>query len=145
MKHRRSTNSQNGFTLVEIIITVVAAGILGAIFINLMGTVLSESWRSVEMVRDEADGVRIMEQIISDYVAVINGNDPTPWVTLVDLNDYGPSVTMEYITFDTSGNAVATTKAASTALMVTVQATGKNLTNILTKSRPSANDALIRY
>ncbi len=45
-----------GFTLVEIIVTLVAAGILGAIFIHFMGTALDASWNAVEIVRDEAGG-----------------------------------------------------------------------------------------
>lgn len=144
MKPRRSINSQNGFTLVEIIITVLVAGIMGAIFINLMGTALSDSWRSVEMVRDEADGVRIMEEIIADYVEAVNGGDPDPLGTIT-INDYGPSVTMQYIEFDASGNEKDPPPVSSDTLKVTVQATGKNLTNILTKCRSSANDPLIRY
>ena len=144
MTPRRSINSQNGFTLVEIIITVLAAGIMGAVFINLMGTALSDSWRSVEMVRDEADGVRIMEQIIAEFVEATNSGDPDPLNTIF-INDYGSNVTKEYIRFETSGNAVVDTEENSTALRVTVQATGKNLTNILTNCRPSANDPLIRY
>jgi len=144
MKPRRSINSQNGFTLVEIIITVLVTGIMGAIFINLMGTALSDSWRSVEMVRDESDGVRIMEQIIADYVEATNGGDPDPLGTIT-INDYGPSVTMQYIEFDASGNEVDPPPASSDTLKITVQATGKTLTNILTKCRPSANDPLIRY
>ena len=42
-----------GFTLVEIIVTIVAAGILGAIFINFVGTALTSSWNTVEITRDD--------------------------------------------------------------------------------------------
>ena len=59
MKNRYS----NGFTLVEIIVTIVAAGILGAIFVNFMGTALESSWNSVEIARDESGVEFLMEQI----------------------------------------------------------------------------------
>ena len=65
---------QNGFTLVEIIITLIAAGILGTIFISLMSTALNDSWNSVEMVHNEARVIRKMEEIIADYVKEINTN-----------------------------------------------------------------------
>jgi prepilin-type N-terminal cleavage/methylation domain-containing protein len=49
-----------GFTLLEVIVTIIAAGILGAIFIQLMGTALNSSWNAVEIVRDEADAEKVM-------------------------------------------------------------------------------------
>jgi Flp pilus assembly pilin Flp len=45
---------------VEVIATIVAAGILGAIFIQLMGTALNSSWNAVEIVRDEANTEKVM-------------------------------------------------------------------------------------
>ncbi len=143
---------QNGFTLVEIIITLVAAGILGAIFINLMGTALSASWNSVEMVREEADGVKVMEMIIADYVFEINTDPANALTTMITNNTNGNyttaigldhiSVDMDYIDFDSSGNAVPS--ALSDTLKVTVKVEGKDLINILTSSR-AATDPLLRY
>ncbi|MGD9080387.1 MAG: prepilin-type N-terminal cleavage/methylation domain-containing protein, partial [Desulfobacterales bacterium] len=69
MNHLKSKKmNSKGFTLVEIIVTIVAAGILGAIFVHLMGTALNASWNSVEIVRDESNGEGVMERIIADYV-----------------------------------------------------------------------------
>lgn len=136
-----------GFTLVEIIITLLAAGILGAIFINLMGTALSDSWSTVEMVRDEARGVQVMEHIIADYVTEMNSDPANALATLIankDNGDYGPGVLMQYIEFDAAGIEVFTAPATSDTLKVTVQATGKTLTNIFTNCR-TVNDPLIRY
>jgi hypothetical protein len=132
---------------VEIIITLLAAGILGAIFINLMGTALSDSWSTVEMVRDEARGVQVMEHIIADYVTEMNSDPANALATLIankDNGDYGPGVLMQYIEFDAAGIEVFTAPATSDTLKVTVQATGKTLTNIFTNCR-TVNDPLIRY
>ena len=136
-----------GFTLVEIIITLLAAGILGAIFINLMGTALSDSWSTLEMVRDEARGVQVMEHIIADFVTEMNSDPANALATIIanrDNGDYGPSVLMQYTEFDATGIEVFTAPAISDTLKVTVEATGKTLTNIFTNCR-TVNDPLIRY
>ena len=59
-------NNPKGFTLVEIIVTLVAAGILGVIFTQFMGTALDASWNAVEIVRDESNGEGLMERIIAE-------------------------------------------------------------------------------
>ena len=104
MKNRYS----NGFTLVEIIVTIVAAGILGAIFVNFMGTALESSWNSVEIARDESGAELMMEQIISEYVVDMN-NDPANALNNI-VTTYGGqtingiAITTGYITFDAAGN-----------------------------------------
>ena len=51
MKRNRSKhNSDGGFTLIEVIATIVVMGILAAFFIHFMGTALNDSWKAVEVV-----------------------------------------------------------------------------------------------
>jgi len=137
-----------GFTLIEIIITLVAAGIMGAIFINLMGSALDDSWNSVEIVRDQADSIKTMEQIIAEYVQLMNSNPDTALATLRTNHHNqtvnGVFVTAQYIAFNASGDEVLTDPAPGNTLKITVQAAGKDLINILTKSR-SSGDPQIRY
>ena len=102
-------NRSKGFTLIEIIVSILAAGILGAIFINLMGTALTSSWNAVEITRDEANAEKLLEQIVGEYVVLINGNNPanalnTIATTYGGATIDGVSITTEYITFDSSGN-----------------------------------------
>ena len=47
-------NSAGGFTLVEVILTLMAASILSVFFINFMGAALDFSWKSVEIVTRDA-------------------------------------------------------------------------------------------
>ena len=155
MKHLKSiTTDSKGFTLVEIIVTLVAAGILGAIFIHFMGTALNASWNAVEIVRDEAGSEGVMEEIIADYVEAINSDPDTALSTLETNNtngNYGPNVNMARIDFDGAGNEIPS--AGSDNLKVVIRMVGPAapaitgrfpLTMILTKSRET-NDALVYY
>ncbi len=159
MNHLKSKKmDSNGFTLVEIIVTIVAAGILGVIFVHLMGTALNASWNAVEIVRDEAGAEAMMERIIADYVADINSKDgPTNANALVEIvNDYdgktieGITITTDYIFFDGTGNEQT---GGSDNLKVVLQAPGQvspaiagrySMTTILTKSR-TTNDQIVIY
>jgi prepilin-type N-terminal cleavage/methylation domain-containing protein len=137
---------QNGFTLVEIIITLVAAGIMGVIFSSFMESALKGSSRSVEYVRDETDGIKVMEQIIGDYVREINSDPDNVLETIIakkGAGDYGSRVDMQYIVFNASGTETPSPGTTNT-LKITIQASGKNLVNILTRGRHSG-DPLLRY
>ena len=129
--------------------------VIGVIFINLMGTALTDSWSSVEMVRNEARVVRKMEQIIAVYVKEINSSPSSALTTVYDdisggnYNEAPPgdpytiTVTAGYITFS-GGVEQSAVPYSSNAIKVTVQAGDNRLTTILTKSR-SAGDRVVRY
>jgi prepilin-type N-terminal cleavage/methylation domain-containing protein len=157
MKHIKSISiGSKGFTLVEIIVTLVAAGILGVIFIQFMGTALDASWNAVEIVRDEAGGEGVMEQIIADYVADINSDANNALALTNIINNYngqtirGINITTQYIVFDGSGNEGA---GGSDNLKVVLQSSGPgspaitgrySMTTILTNSR-TTNDPIVIY
>jgi prepilin-type N-terminal cleavage/methylation domain-containing protein len=149
--------SSKGFTLVEIIVTLVAAGILGVIFTQFMGTALNASWNAVEIVRDEAAGEGVMEEIIADYVAEMNSDPGNALGNLLIYNSnpikrYGENVTMTYIEFDGAGNETPPT--SNDNLKVVFQVTGPaapaitgrySLTAILTNSRTADGDQIVLY
>ena len=146
-----------GFTLVEIIVTIVAAGILGAIFATLMGTALNASWNSVEIVRDESGGEGVIEEIIADYVAAINSNPAGALgfiIGRIDSKLYGDNVTWTYIEFDPSGDEVDRGAVATDNLKVVLRSSGSTapaitgrypLTIILTNSRIANDDHIVLY
>ena len=153
MKRAKSKyRSQDGFTLIEIIATIIAMGILAAFFIHFMGTALNDSWRSVELVADEARAEGLMERIIAEYVELINDINPDAALAAIkglessyeSDTDYGMPVTMEYIEFN-AGNEVVVDPTASNNLKIVVEAPGRNLTTILTKSRTEANQPPMPY
>ncbi len=156
MKYLRSMKiASKGFTLVEIIVTIVVAGILGVIFVHLMGTALNASWNAVEIVRDESNGEGVMERIIADYVADIN-SDPDNALGNIVTNYNGQTIdgitiTTQYIVFDAGGNEVPS--GLSDNLKIVLQAPSQvapairlryPLTTILTKSR-TTNDPIVIY
>ncbi len=144
MKSRKAIIfSHKGFTLIEIIATIMMAGILSAIFIQFMGTALMRSGDAVNIVRDEASIEGLMEEIISDYLKEINNNSPENALSTIKAKNYGSDVTMEYIQFDGSGNEQPS--GSSNYLKVTIEATGHKLTAVLTKSRDQADDPIVRY
>ena len=146
-----------GFTLVEIIVTIIAAGILGAIFVQLMGTALNSSWNAVEIVRDESGSEGTMEEIIADYVAAIN-SDPTGALANIQSKitnkDYGDNTTWTYIEFDASGAEIDRGASPTDNLKVVLQASGQvvpaiagryPMTIILTNSRRNTGDQVVVY
>ena len=158
MKHLKSMRiDSKGFTLLEIIVTLVAAGILGAIFINFMGTALDASWNAVEIVRDESGGEGSIEEIVADYVESIN-SDPAGALAFIrnkiSNGDYGTNVTSSYIEFDASGAEIDQGATPTDNLKIVLQPAGQAapaisgrypLTTILTNSRRAAGDQIVTY
>ena len=155
LKSKKSDS--NGFTLLEIIVTLVAAGILGAIFINFMGTALDASWNAVEIVRDESGGEGTIEEIVADYVETINSNPAGALADIrndITLGNYGANVTSSYIEFDASGAEIDQGATPTDNLKVVLQPAGQAapaitgrypLTIILTNSRRDAGDQIVTY
>jgi len=150
LKREGKGGDNKGFTLVEVIVTIIAAAILGAIFINFMGTAMSKSTRAIEYVSGEADAEAKIERILADYVYEINRNPDNALATIKSRNElptpaYGSNVTMQYITYTisgTTGSENVLTSGTSDTLKVTVSAAGNDLTTLLTKSRVSGSPAV---
>ena len=147
---------KSGFTLVEIIVSLMVAGILSVFYFHFMGTAMDFSWKSVELVAGEAKAEGLMERIIAEYVELINQppqappNDALTQIKLRELTyeadiDYGSPVTMHYTSYDSAGNEVILTSGTSSNLKVTVEAPGNDFTTILTKSRNEATDPIVYY
>jgi prepilin-type N-terminal cleavage/methylation domain-containing protein len=138
MSYLTEESNQRGFTLIEVIVTIMATAILGVIFINFMGTAMSKSVRSVEMVQGEASAEAVLESIIADYVLKMNQNNATALgliKTDIDNKTYGDNVTATYIIFDSGGIEAADTAGLNRTLKVTVAAAGNDLVTLLTRSR----------
>lgn len=146
-----NTSSSNGFTLIEIIATIIVLGILAAFFIHFMGTALDDSWESVELVKSEAEAEGLMEEIIAYYTSKINDDSDLDNALSRVVSQYGSVATMEYIEFDTGGNEQPDSSGTNNNLKVTLNITDEgddfshNLTTILTKSRSESSDPKVYY
>ncbi len=141
-------NGSGGFTLVEVIVTLLAAGILSVFFINFMGAALDFSWKSVEIVTSDAETEGKIEEIIAYYTSKING-DPDTALSSVVSNYNGQStngvlVTTQYMGFNASGNEMNPAPPVSYVLKVTAKGDANALVTILTDSRDSGDPA-VRY
>ncbi len=134
---RRGFRSASGFSLVEVLATIVVTAILGAIFINFMGTSMSRSVRSMEMVQGEADAESVLERITADYVLRTNQNG----ATALDLMEkainvqklYGATVSARYVSY--TNGVEDGTAANQRTLKVTVAASGNDLIVLLAQTR----------
>lgn len=139
----------SGFSLVEVIATIIVMGILAAFFVHFMGTAVNYSWEGVELVAGEAEAEGKLEVIIAYFTSKIN-QDPDSADPYRDLeltkSEFGgdTSISMSYIEFNAGGTATVV-GGPGTTLRVTVQAPGNDLTTILTKSRSSSNDPTVNY
>ena len=141
-------NGSGGFTLVEVIVTLLAAGILSVFFINFMGAALDFSWKSVEIVTSDAETEGKIEEIIAYYTSKING-DPDTALSSVVSNYNGQStngvlVTTQYMGFNASGNEMDPAPPVSYVLKVTAKGDANALVTILTDSR-EGGDPAVRY
>lgn len=118
-----------GFTLVEVIVVILLAAILGTFTVTMLGTSFRRSFTPVAVARDSAAAEGTMEAIIAYYVDRVNANTTT---ALTDVKNHFPNnatVTMA----DTTINTVA-------GVLVTVTVNGQTLSTFLTQSRTSTND-----
>jgi hypothetical protein len=149
MSSQTKIAGSTGFTLVEVIATLVVMGFMVLFFINLMGTAMDFGWKSVDLVTGEAEAEGKMEQIIARFVRESNSDPDGALDTLkakIDAGDYNSdniTVVSAFIDFDAGGQVQTVTD--SELLLVTIETSGNKLTAILPKSRWQASDPIIEY
>ena len=134
--------SNAGFTLLEVIMVLIVASILGALLVQFMGTSLIRSGNPVIMVQSEFSLNNVMERMTADYKKLV-AEDASPLATFktrvqngnVSTNNpyYGEYiVATKYITFD--GNKVENTNSSGDkVLKVTISDRGQKLVALFTK------------
>jgi prepilin-type N-terminal cleavage/methylation domain-containing protein len=137
--------AQDGFTLVEIIISLIVASILGVILVQLMGHSLQKSYRPINQVQESMALTEIVEKMNADYkrrlalsidpledffsdVTTGNNDGSPPY-----YGDY--TVNTAWIAFDGSGNEITDTAPTGQrrVLKVTVTRGGHAITTLYTK------------
>ena len=140
-------SSSKGFTLIEIIATIIIMGILSAFFIHFMGTALDDSWKSVELVAGEAEAEGKLEEIIAYFTSKINDDTQIANALSIVKSEFSGDATMEYIVFnaDSGDEESDDGSGGNRNLKVTIEAPGNNLTTILTLSRTHSTDPKVGY
>ena len=140
---------EGGFTLVEVIVAIIIAAVLGTLMVQFMGSTLTRANVPVQNVQEEMDRVSVMEKIMSDYVVQMNTDPAGALTTMKAAADGGgydtaaSTVTMTYIAFDGTGGETGPT--LNDTLKVTVATDNATLVTILTNSRTAATDPKIVY
>ena len=135
----------NGFTLLEVIITLLVASILGTTIYTFLGTSVTKSGIPVNLIKEDFEFVSVLEKITNDYRQKIEtaktageSFDLAAFVTDIDsaakVNAlYGStvdSVTIVPTAFDASGNE---TGSDDNIQKVTLQKGDSILTVLLTQ------------
>ena len=132
----------------EVILTLMVAGILSVFFINFTGAALDFSWKSVEIVTSDAETEGKIEEIIAYYTSKINDAPGSALASVVSRYN-GQStndvlVTTQYIGFDSGGNEMDPAPPVSSVLKITAKGNANALVTILTESRDDGDPA-VRY
>jgi len=144
-----------GFTLIEVIITIIVGSIVGVVFFVYMGEQLTHSSDPINIARNEGVAEMWMERILSDYVQEMNAATYTTALATIYARNYNAGIynmpasvtlTRTYVTYDAGGNEVAVGGGGtSNNLKVTVRAAGYALTAILTAERVTSGDPVTYY
>lgn len=87
-----------GFTLLEVIITLMIAAIFGSMLIQFTGTSMSRSSNTVERVRNGSSVAQTMEQITKDYRTWLKDNPDDAFANfrnMVDSTYGGGNITVQ--------------------------------------------------
>jgi len=124
--------NDRGFTLLEIIITLVVAAILGTMLTQYMNTSLKRSAEPITLIQKTFSLNRIMEEMTADYHKLLE-TDSSPLTTLdtnILSNKYGQYAAQTgFITFS-GGNETA---GGDRILKATITANNQSITVLFTK------------
>lgn len=132
--HAPQTRPQ-GFTLVEIIVTIVVAGFLGVLLVNMLGTQLLRSSTPLLSARDAARSEAAMESVMAYYNQCVNNSTSGALDAVVAR--YPNNATFS-ATRNNNFEGVDT-------LIVTITEGDASLTTILTQERTNNADAATTF
>ena len=135
-------DKEEGFTLIEIIVVLIVASLVGSLLVEVMGTSMIKSGSSLIAVQTEFSLNEVMERMTADFKN-LTAVDNTPLATFKSRVENGNSpsstpyfgqytVTTRYITFDVSNNE-NTAPSGDKVLKVTIANGGQTLVALFTK------------
>lgn len=125
-----SKQRPQGFTLVEVIVTIVVAGCLGALLVNMLGTQLLRSGTPLLAAHEASRAEAAMESVVAYYTQVVNNS--TGGALDAVAARYPNNATFSAVRNNNFNGA--------DVLIVTVTEGGASLTTLLTQERTSSAD-----
>lgn len=127
-----------GFTLIEVIVTLVVAAILAALFVNLMGPNLIGSSISAVRAKNHYELIAVVEEMNIDYIKLMNAADTNVLGTLqsrIETEGYYGQYTSvtKFITFNSSNIEEEDETPGSNTLKVTISRGDQTITILFTK------------
>jgi len=93
-----SENKQGGFTLIEIILTLVIAAVVGAGLVQYLGSAFTQSSIPIQRLRQALELQQVMENITADYIKNVRDEE--------DLKDLHDRIINTPLIYGTSYSAV---------------------------------------
>ncbi len=139
--------NDRGLTILEIIVTIVIAAILGTVLVQVMSTSLTRSSVPITLLQNTYSISQIIEEMTADYEELYeNVNekeyDISTLKTFIENGNvssntpyYGPYSLdyIDYIEFDASYNEIADTSGDNNILKVSISSNNQSLTVLFTK------------
>ncbi len=123
-----------GFSLIEVIVIIVIAGILGGLVVSMMSTQLTKSGQPLVTAQNAASAEATMENVVAYYTSCVNNNTAS---ALTDVsNRYQGNATVSCV--NDTYNTVP-------VLIVTVTVNDTSLTTVLAQARSNDADANATY
>jgi prepilin-type N-terminal cleavage/methylation domain-containing protein len=135
-----------GFTLLEIIITVVLVSLLASMFIPAMGTHLLRGAEPAARPADAGQALSDMEAVLREYVLYLN-TSTTPQNVLTYMSTFAnASVSVTWIDFDASGSQVSCSSPPDCGgLLVTTEHGGLSYSALLTNEKNATSYDAVNY
>ena len=131
----RQGAGRRGFSLIEIIVTVVIAGLLGALLVNMLGTTLIRGGTAAATAQQSAQAESTIEVVVAKYLEHVNAN--TSGSLAYVQAQYPANATLAYTSMTLEGSIPA--------LRVTATVGSASATTVLTQARTSAADGAMGY
>jgi prepilin-type N-terminal cleavage/methylation domain-containing protein len=138
-----SFTNKEGFTLIEVIVTLVVAAILAALFVQFMGHNLTGSPVPAVRAQNQYALIGVVEEMIIDYNKLMNAGDLNVLVTLrshIQAGNVGGNVpyfgqyspVTNFITFNAT-NTEQPSATPTNTLKVTISRADQTITTLFTK------------
>ncbi|KQC10677.1 MAG: hypothetical protein APR62_11740 [Smithella sp. SDB] len=138
----------SGFTLLEVIVTLLVAAILSTILVSFMGTSMEKSYNPIILARNGAIVNEIIENMYADYKYLMSSSPSTSVGMTTFISNIGTEGTSQSyydalhpynvicnhrISFPSGANATETSDAGSKILKVTIQYQNQSVTTLFTE------------